>query len=111
MEHGLSPETFCIPCITFEFQPCYASWLVVQKQYPLQLAYATTFNSAQGLILDCTILDLQIDVFAHRQLYTAVSQVWLCHDVKVLLESGKDIATHKVGNIVYPQLLLQRNGA
>ena len=66
---------FCIPRINFSFQPTRCPWTVNRRQFPLRLAYATTFNSCQGLTLDRVVLDLRSDVFAHGQLYTAVSRV------------------------------------
>ncbi|KAF8235284.1 hypothetical protein L208DRAFT_1257646, partial [Tricholoma matsutake] len=49
-------------------------------QYPLWLAYATTFNGCSGLTLNKSIIDLQTEVFAHGQLYTALSRVHHCDD-------------------------------
>ncbi|KIM65719.1 hypothetical protein SCLCIDRAFT_112413, partial [Scleroderma citrinum Foug A] len=46
---------------------------LLHKQFPLAPAYATTFNSCQGLTLDCVGIDLTCPVFSHRQLYTALS--------------------------------------
>ncbi|KAH8928617.1 hypothetical protein BT69DRAFT_1200595, partial [Atractiella rhizophila] len=48
---------------------------VLRKQVPLRLACAGTFNSCQGLTCDMIGLDLQGDVFAHGQLYTAISRI------------------------------------
>ncbi|OBZ79596.1 ATP-dependent DNA helicase PIF1 [Grifola frondosa] len=73
--HLSTAETFCIPRITFTFTPPHSSWTVYRHQFPLCLAYATTFHGCQGLTLDCTILDLRTSVFAHGQLYTALSRV------------------------------------
>ncbi|KIM54012.1 hypothetical protein SCLCIDRAFT_137599, partial [Scleroderma citrinum Foug A] len=73
-------------------------------QFPLRLAYTTTFNSSQGLTLDCSAIDLRFDPFAHGQLYTALSRVHCRHDSLLffsLLNVNKDSA-----NIVYPSLLL-----
>ena len=42
-------QTFCMPRINFDFQPRFASYTIRRKQFPLKLAYATTFNSSQGL--------------------------------------------------------------
>ncbi|CAG8788940.1 16845_t:CDS:2, partial [Cetraspora pellucida] len=47
----------------------------LKLKFPLRLAYATTFNSCQGLTLDRVVIDLQTHVFAHGQLYTALSRV------------------------------------
>jgi hypothetical protein len=61
--------------INFEFNPNRSSWTVLRKQLLLRLAYATTFNSSQGLTLDRMIVDLRQGVFAHGQLYTALTRI------------------------------------
>ncbi|CAG8855289.1 9793_t:CDS:1, partial [Gigaspora margarita] len=68
-------ETHLIPRINFYFQPDYCSWTVYRKQFSLRLAYSTTFNSCQGLTLNRAVIDLRTNVFAHGQLYTAISRV------------------------------------
>jgi len=76
LETGNCPNvTHLIPCINFDFKPAYAEYTVHQKQFPLRLAYLTTFNSCQGLTLDQVVLDCREDVFAHGQLYTALTRV------------------------------------
>ncbi|CAG8496235.1 7053_t:CDS:2 [Cetraspora pellucida] len=67
-------ETYILSRINFYFQPDYCSWTVYRKQFPLRLAYATTFNSCQGLTLDRVVIDLRTHVFAHGQQYTALSR-------------------------------------
>ena len=76
--------THCIPRIRFEFTPAHSSWTVQRIQFPLRLAYACTFNGCVGLTLDKTILDLRTPVFAHGQLYTALSRVRCRQDSRVL---------------------------
>jgi hypothetical protein len=61
--------------INFEFNPNRSSWTVLRKQFPLRLAYATTFNSSQGLTLDRMVIDLRQGAFAHGQLYAALTRV------------------------------------
>ncbi|EJT96989.1 hypothetical protein DACRYDRAFT_29761, partial [Dacryopinax primogenitus] len=75
MDGQLGNELHCIPHIHFTFKPHCASWTVIHNQLPLCLAYATTFNSCQGLTLDRSVLDCCTDVFAHGQLYTALTHV------------------------------------
>src|SRR5277367_6630239 len=38
-------QEFPLSRINFEFNPNRSSWMVVRRQFPLRLAYATTFNS------------------------------------------------------------------
>ncbi|CAG8847046.1 27336_t:CDS:1, partial [Gigaspora margarita] len=65
-------ETYLFSRINFYFQPDYCFWIVHRKQFLLRLAYSTTFNSSQDLILDCAVIDLRTNIFAHGQLYTAI---------------------------------------
>ncbi|KAF9232085.1 hypothetical protein BU15DRAFT_55416 [Melanogaster broomeanus] len=96
--------THCIPCITFTFSPPHSGWTINHKQFPLRLAYATTFNGCQGLTLTRTVLDLHTDSFAHGQLYTALSRVRKHEDSMVLYNQSND--AKDTANVVYPQLLL-----
>ncbi|KAF9504941.1 hypothetical protein BS47DRAFT_1307414, partial [Hydnum rufescens UP504] len=72
------------------------------KQFPFHLAYSTTFNSCQGLTFDFVVLDGRNDIFAHGQLYTAISCIWACTDTLLYITQDKP----DVANIVYQQLLL-----
>ncbi|KAH6716234.1 hypothetical protein BKA61DRAFT_479183, partial [Leptodontidium sp. MPI-SDFR-AT-0119] len=78
-------QCFYLPRINFDFHPQHTSWTVEQRQFPLRLSYATTFNSCQELTLDKVVLDLTNPVFAHGQLYTSLSLVRRSSDIRVLL--------------------------
>lgn len=93
----------CIPRIRFEFNPPYSSWTIQRVQFPLRLAYACTFNGCVGLTLDKAVLDQRTPVFAHGQLYTALSRVRTREDCRVLFneEEGPEAV-----NVVYKDLLL-----
>lgn len=96
-------QTHLIPRINFYFQPDYCSWTVHRKQFPLRLSYSTTFNSCQGLTLDRAAIDLRTNVFAHGQLYTAISRVkHRKHALILLLENNTNT---KTVNIVYKELI------
>lgn len=95
---------FCLPRITFEFKPQRANWTVQRRQFPLRLAYATTFNSCQGLTLDRVVLDLTMPVFAHGQLYTSLSRVRTAADICILRDPNE--IGHSTLNVVYHDLLL-----
>jgi hypothetical protein len=97
-------STFYLPRITFEFKPQRANWTVQRRQFPLRLAYATTFNSCQGLTLDRVVLDLTMPVFAHGQLYTSLSRVRMADDICILRDPGE--TGHSTSNVVYHDLLL-----
>lgn len=88
----------------FEFKPQRVNWTVQRRQFPLRLAYATTFNSCQGLTLDRVVLDLTMPVFAHGQLYTSLSRVRTAGDICILRDP--DETDHSTLNVVYHDLLL-----
>ena len=95
----------CIPWICFSFNTACCNWTILQRKFPLWLAYATTFNSCQGLTLDKTVIDIRTDPFTHGQLYTALSCVRHCsHSLVLYMPSNTE---KNVQNIVYPSLLLE----
>lgn len=87
-------STIYLPRITFNFTPKFSSWSINRRQFPLRPAYATTFNSCQGLTLDRVVLDLSIPVFTHGQLYTSVSRVRTRSSIAVILSHTDRIQTH-----------------
>jgi hypothetical protein len=101
---GVLGEPQCIPRIRFQFSPPHSSWTVHRIQYPLRLAYSTTFNGCSGLTLDKAVLDLRTEVFAHGQLYTALSRVRHRDHARVLFEDKK--TDSMTTNVVYKDLLL-----
>ena len=75
-----------------------------RRQFPVRLAFAISINKSQGQSVKHVGLDLQIPVFAHGQLYVALSRSTSAHNVKVLLP---DTCQESVmGNVVYPEVLL-----
>ncbi|KAF8245668.1 hypothetical protein K440DRAFT_555265, partial [Wilcoxina mikolae CBS 423.85] len=97
-------RTFCISCITFDFQPNYCPWKIQRRQFPLRLAYATTFNSCQGLTLNRIVFDFQSSVFSYGQLYCSVSRVRNREACRKPM--SKDNVTGVTTNVVYQELLL-----
>lgn len=97
-------KIYHLPRILFEFQPRFCSWTMQRKQFPLRLAYATTFNSCQGLTLDRAVIDLRVAPFTHGQLYTSISRVRHRDNIRSFFDSEneKGVTT----NIVYKDLLL-----
>ena len=75
-----------------------------RKQFPLRLAYATTFNSCQGLTLDRAVIDLRVPPFAHGQLYTSISRVRHRNHIRSFF--NQDNEEGLTSNIVYRDLLL-----
>jgi hypothetical protein len=103
LNRGHRPDvTHCIPRINFDFRPSYVSYTIRCKQFPLRLAYSTTFNSCQGLTFDMVGINGRSDVFAHGQLYTTISRVRSRQDAWVLLPGDRD----DLANVVYRKLLM-----
>lgn len=78
-----------------------SGYTLIRRQFPLALAYATTFNSCQGLTLDFVGLDLTRPVFSHGQLYTALSRIRHRSHAKVRLRRGQ----MKTRNVTYQEIL------
>jgi hypothetical protein len=97
---------FLLPRINFEFQPKGCPWTVQRRQFPLRLAYATTFNSCQGLTLDRAVIDIRVPTFAHGQLYTALSRVRCRDHLSFFTDYTGPREDIRVPNIVYADLLL-----
>ena len=68
------------------------------------MAYATTFNSYQGLTLDRAVIDLRVLPLSHGQLYTSISRVR--HRDHIRSFFNQENAEGLTSNIVYKDLLL-----
>ena len=95
-------KIYHLPRIIFEFQPRFCSWVMQRKQFPLRLAYATIFNSCQGLTLDRAVI-LRVPPFAHSQLYTSISRVRHWNHIRSFF--NQDNEEGLTSNIVYRDLL------
>ena len=96
----IDAEDILLPRINFT-HALHSGHTLLRRQFPLSAAYATTFNSCQGLTLDCVGVDLTTPVFSHDQLYTALS--WIRHrdHTRVLLNAGAQSTV----NVTYKELL------
>jgi len=94
---SLIPRISLIPTdtgdISFKFR---------RRQFPVRLAFAMTINKAQGQSVKFVGLDLRVPVFAHGQLYVALSRATSHSRIKVLLKENMRTAT----NVVYKQILI-----
>jgi ATP-dependent DNA helicase PIF1 len=90
-----------LPRITF-IHHLRSGHTIRRKQFPLSLAYATTFNSCQGLTLDAVGCDLRIPAFTHGQLYVALSRIRRRENAQILIQENTTTTT----NITYKELLL-----
>jgi len=55
-------------------------------QFPVRVAFAMTINKAQGQTFDRVGLYLRSPVFAHGQLYVALSRIRKFDDLRVLIK-------------------------
>jgi hypothetical protein len=94
-------EEFILPRIPFTHQ-LPSGHTLSRRQFPLAPAYATTIEDCQVYDLDRVAIDLTQPVYAHGQLYTALSKISNRTDGLVRLPPGK--TTTK--NVVYKELLL-----
>ena len=91
-----------IPRITFEYLIPRRGYTLQRRQFPLAPAYATTFNSCQGLTLKRVGLDMTRPAFSHGQLYTSISRV-ATRQAAMILHAVDGTETP---NVVYPELLI-----
>lgn len=79
-----------------------------RQQFPVQLAFALTINKAQEQLVQYVGLDLRNPVFAHGQLYVALSHVTNSANVWILLPTRADSGDQVAGttNAVYKDVLL-----
>ena len=73
-----------------------------RRQFPVRLAFAMTINKAQGQSVRHVGLDLREPVFAHGQLYVALSRATSSNRIKILL--SPTASECRVRNVVYPEI-------
>jgi hypothetical protein len=74
-----------------------------RRQFPVRLAFAMSINKAQGQSVHMIGLDLRQPVFAHGQLYVALSRATSYNRIKILLPVTNNQST---SNVVYKDILL-----
>ena len=102
-EGRVDADDILIPRIHFHHH-LHSGYTLIRKQFPLTLAYASTFNSCQGLTLDKIGCDLTIPVFSHGQLYTALSRIKKRQDAIILFKDNQTTTT----NVTYEEILLDQ---
>ena len=79
---------------------------LVRRQFPIRLAFAMTINKAQGQTIPYMGLDLRNPVFAHGQLYVALSRVQSKKNIIILVKNDRvdNIPSVYTKNIVYKEI-------
>ncbi len=99
-ETALIPRITLSPSVTgFDF-----AIKLKRRQYPIQLAFAMTINKSQGQTISRVGIDLRKPIFAHGQLYVALSRSTSSERISVLLPP--DCETSHTTNVVYNEILL-----
>lgn len=101
-----SYDAVVIPRITFKFSVGRTGMEIIRRQFPLQLAFGLTINKSQGQTLNTVGVDLRNDVFAHGQLYVALSRVRSSNNIRVLVPVNRVIdGVAHCANVVHKQLI------
>ena len=77
-------------------------FILRRRQLPIRLAFSMSINKAQGQSLDRVGINLNNPVFAHGQLYVALSRCTDYRNLRVLLPSD---VNRKTPNIVYTDVI------
>ena len=91
---ALIPRISLIPTSTSE-----TSFRFKRLQFPVRLAFALSINKSQGQSVHHVGLYLRTPVFAHGQLYVALSRATSPHNIKILLpEDAEEALTTRPGH-------------
>ena len=94
-------ETVFIPRIPLYDRSADYPWTMIRVQFPVRVCYAMTIHKGQGQSLDRVGVYIAQQMFAHGQLYVALSRVKKASGLHVLLEGESNF----VRNIVYKEIL------
>jgi ATP-dependent exoDNAse (exonuclease V) alpha subunit len=75
-----------------------------RRQFPVRISFGMSINKSQGQSVLHVGLNLVNSVFAHGQLYVAVSRVTSFYNIKVILD--EEVEGMKTKNIVYPEVII-----
>lgn len=94
-----------LPRIKFIYKSSDLPFTFIRKQYPIKVCYAMTINKSQGQSLKKIGIYLPEPVFAHGQLYVALSRATSPDSIRILIESHTNIPQNRTKNIVFKDLL------
>lgn len=75
-------------------------FILYRRQFPVRLAYALTINKSQGQTFQRVGIYIERPIFAHGQLYVALSRCVSRENIRVFIRNDK-----KIKNIVYKEVL------
>ena len=111
MDQGHAGEEHIIPRIHLCTQENEYPFILCRRQFPVRPAFAMTIHKAQGQTLHNVGIRLQEPVFAHGQLYVALSRATDPNNVRVAVDTPDPALDNTqpapvTDNIVYQDILL-----
>ena len=76
-------------------------WTMIRVQFPIRVCFSMSIHKSQGSSMKRVGIYVAENMFAHGQLYVAVSRAIQASGLKVYIEGGKDM----LQNIVYKEIL------
>jgi ATP-dependent exoDNAse (exonuclease V) alpha subunit len=98
-------ETFPIPRIPLIGSDGSLPFHIKRLQFPIRLAFSMTINKSQGQTFDKVAIHLEKHVFAHGQLYVALSRVRKIDDLAIYLGKSTGDTSNIARNVVYPEVV------
>jgi ATP-dependent DNA helicase PIF1 len=83
---------------------------MTRHQFPIRLAYSMTINKCQGQTINKVGIYFESALFAHGQLYTAMSRVRNPNALRILFEKPNlfnKTSAYLINNIVYKEVLTE----
>ncbi|KAG2223615.1 hypothetical protein INT45_009974 [Circinella minor] len=108
IDQGYDGDEYFLPRINMYTTEGEYPFILCRRQFPVRAAFAMTINKAQGQTLSTVGIYLDEPVFAHSQLYVALSRATDSANIKVALNlsNQRDNTIPKTNNAVYREALL-----
>ncbi|GJY96377.1 DNA helicase [Tanacetum coccineum] len=98
-------EKVFLPCIPLINRDLQLPFIFKRKQFPVKVCYSMTINKSQGQSLERIGVFLPDPVFAHGQLYVALSRATSPEGLKILIKHETNDTGNMTKNIVYKDFL------